>query len=130
MLDLLLREAKQSPQDGMIAKHLRIRMADGSRDDVLLDEAEQIEVGMSVNLIQGEPLGVAQARDLRDVSQRIRQEGAAEIESGLWSEHALDRPSNLLRGMDDWIPTGFVHDCRLSGVVQRPRRHRPFVCST
>lgn len=102
VLDLLLGEPQQRPHGEAIAVNVRLGPLGDRRDDVLLDEQEQVGVAGAPRLIESQPLVGRQERDVVDPSDPIGQEPLREVELqagghiGEVPVHSLGRPQALV----------------------------------
>ena len=99
VLDLLLGEAQQGPQPGLVAVHVAAGMVNDHGHDVLLDEGEDVAVAVATDLVQHALLVVAQAADGADAGDPVGQERLGEVEVAS-PEAVVHRPGVLHRAVE------------------------------
>lgn len=80
MLELLFREAQQRPQPGLVAVHVGAGAVDHQRNDVLLDEGEDVAIAVAADLVQHPLLVVAEAAAGAYAGDPLGQERLVEVE--------------------------------------------------
>src|SRR5262249_19744940 len=95
VLRLLLREAEDGADLVVVAVDRGARVVDVERDDVLLDETEEIEVSEAADLVQDQLLPGRQARDVAHSGERVGKERFGEVERSP-GDHVLELPVHAL----------------------------------
>jgi hypothetical protein len=96
VLDLLLGEAHQRPQAGLVAVDVTGGVGQHHRDDVLLDEGEDVAVAVAADLVQRPLPVVVQAGDAGHAGDALGQERLGEVEVAAL-EAVVDGPGVLDR---------------------------------
>ena len=82
VLGLLAGELQQGPGAPVVVREVRPRMVEDEREDELLDEAEDREVGVRPDLVQRQRLVLREEVEAGGVRQRLGHERPAEVEAG------------------------------------------------
>src|SRR5439155_24908054 len=80
VLDLLLREAQQRPEPGLVAIHLGASAVHHQRDDVLLDKREDVAIAVAADLVEHALLVLIEAADVVDARDPLGEKPLAEVE--------------------------------------------------
>ena len=96
MLDLLLGEAHQCPQPGLVAVDVPGGVGQDHGDDVFLDEGEDVAVAVAADLVQQALLIAVEAADAGDAGDALGKEGLGEVEVAPL-ETVLDGPGVVNR---------------------------------
>jgi hypothetical protein len=75
VLDLFVGEADERAYRVVVAEHLRLRVLHGQRDDVLLDEPEQVEVRVARDLVQLPRIVRREEAQVAAAGERRRENG-------------------------------------------------------
>ena len=100
MLELLVGEAHERFERGLVAEPVIAADLEHLRADEALDEAEHVGVGAPLDLAQQAALGVVQEVETPDERQAVGQKLLREIELAAANHVAVDVPADALRDFD------------------------------
>ena len=100
MFRLVLGEAQERPQPRLVSVDVLLRGLEGLRNDVFLDEREDVAIRVAHDLVQLELLVVVQAADAVDPREPVRKEPFRVVEVAAFENLAL-RPGHLQRVLQD-----------------------------
>jgi hypothetical protein len=95
---LLSGELEQRPHAVVVAGEPGPRVVQHEGQDELLDEAEQAQVRVGADLVEGSPLGRQQELERPHPRQGLGQERPAEVQGPGLAEDVLDAPGDPFRG--------------------------------
>ena len=92
VLCLLGRELQQGAVAPVVGAEFGPGMIHHEGQDEFLDQAEDVEIFVAADLVEGQALGRREAGNVRRARQRLGHEGAGEVEHAARTDQVLDAP--------------------------------------